>query len=77
MSRRSWVGTLLLFVTIIGVAAGISAWKYSSVQEANAIAASQPEPIESVTVAIAKERTHRPITTAIGTVTALRSIDQR
>ncbi|MGQ0833489.1 MAG: efflux RND transporter periplasmic adaptor subunit [Gammaproteobacteria bacterium] len=45
--------------------------------ETNAASANQPEPVESVTVAVAKEREHRRTTTSIGTVMALRSITLR
>ena len=56
---------------------GLAAWKYVSIQEANAAAANQPEPMESVSVAVAEEREHRKTTTAIGTVLALRSVTLR
>lgn len=46
-------------------------------QEAAAASANQPEPMESVTVAIAKELEHRQTATSIGTVLALRSITLR
>lgn len=77
MSRRRWIGSALLLVTVVGTGGGLAAWKYASIQQASAASASQPEPTESVTVAIAKERQHRPTTTSIGTVIALRSITLR
>ncbi|MGH7526642.1 MAG: efflux RND transporter periplasmic adaptor subunit, partial [Gemmatimonadales bacterium] len=44
------------------------------ITSANEAAANQPEPMESVTAAVAQERQHRRTTTSIGTVLALRSI---
>ena len=77
MSRRSWIGSLLLLVTVVSVGVGLAAWKYASIQETAAASANQPEPMESVTVAIAKEIEHRQTATSIGTVLALRSITLR
>ncbi len=77
MNRRGWIGSSLLLVTVVGTGGGLAAWKYASIQETDAVAANQPEPIESVTVAVAKEREHRRTTTSIGTVLALRSITLR
>ncbi len=77
MSRRGWIGSLLLFATVVGTGGGLAAWKYASMQEAGAVAANQPEPMESVTVAVAKALEHRQTTTSIGTVLALRSITLR
>lgn len=69
-----WIGSSLLLILVAVSGLGLAAWKYTSIQETNAAAASQPEPMESVTVAIAEERTHRQSITSIGTITALRSI---
>jgi membrane fusion protein (multidrug efflux system) len=77
MSRRGWIGSCLLLMTVLATGGGLAAWKYISLQEANANSANQPEPIESVTVAIAKEVEHSRTTTSIGTVMALRSITVR
>jgi membrane fusion protein (multidrug efflux system) len=77
MSRRGWIGSLLLLVAVVGTGGGLAAWKYASTQEADLAAAKQPEPMESVTVAVAREREHRRTTTSIGTVLALRSITLR
>ena len=77
MTRRGWIGSLLLLVTIVGTGGGLAAWKYTSIQEANAVSANQPEPMESVAVAVAKGRQHRRTTTSIGTVVALRSVTLR
>jgi len=62
---------------IVAAGIGLAAWKYTSIQETYAAAANQPEPMESVTVAVAKEVEHRQTTTSIGTVMALRSITLR
>jgi len=59
-------------VVVMGVA--LAAWKYDAIQEGQAASAKQPEPMETVTVAVAKEIEHRQSTTSIGTVLALRSI---
>jgi membrane fusion protein, multidrug efflux system len=77
MNRRSWIGSLLLLVAVVSVGVGLAAWKYASIQETIAASANQPEPMESVTVALVKEIEHRPTATSIGTVLALRSITLR
>jgi membrane fusion protein, multidrug efflux system len=77
MNYRGWVGSSALLATVAAVGVGLAAWKYSSIQESNAASASQAEPMESVTVAVAGEREHRPTTTSIGTVLALRSVTLR
>jgi membrane fusion protein (multidrug efflux system) len=77
MKRRSWFGSLLLLVMVTGVGVGLGAWKYKSVQESYAASANQPEPMESVMAAVAKEVEHRQTTTSIGSVLALRSITLR
>ncbi|HVR75323.1 MAG TPA: efflux transporter periplasmic adaptor subunit, partial [Planctomycetota bacterium] len=77
MSRRGWIGSSLLLLTVAATGVGLAAWKYWSIQKANAASANQPEPVESVTVAIATEREHRRTTTSIGTIMALRSITLR
>ncbi len=76
MSRR-WVGSSLLLVMLLGSGAALAAWKIASIEAADARAASQPEPVQTVTVAVATEVEHRPTTTSIGTVVALRSITLR
>ena len=77
MNRRGWVGSVLLLVVVVAIGVGLAAWKYASIQQSQAISANQPEPMESVTVAVAKELEHRQTTTSIGTVLALRSITLR
>lgn len=74
MKHRKWLGSVLLILTVLLTGIGLAAWKYESIQEARAASAAQPEPIESVTVALAREIEHRRTTSSIGTVLALRSI---
>jgi membrane fusion protein (multidrug efflux system) len=75
--RRPWIGGLLLIGIVLGTASAFASWKYGSIQETAAASANQPEPAEVVTAAVATERAHRPTTTAIGTVLAMRSITLR
>ncbi len=75
--RRTWIGSTFLLATIVAAAGTLAAWKRGAMQAADAAAASQPEPAESVTVALASEREHRDTTTSIGTVLALRSVTLR
>ena len=77
MNRRGWIGSSLLLVMVVAVGVGLAVWKYTSIQGTHAASANQPEPMESVTVAIAKEVEHHQTTTSIGTVLALRSITLR
>ena len=76
-NRRGWIASGLLIGTIVLAGGALAAWKHSAIEEAEAAAANQPEPMEMVRVAVAKERTHRETATSIGTVLALRSIDLR
>ncbi|MFN0244017.1 MAG: efflux RND transporter periplasmic adaptor subunit [Planctomycetota bacterium] len=77
MTRRGWIGSIVLLVAVVATAGGLAAWKQASLRDSEAAAASQPEPIETVTVATATEREHARMTTSIGTVMALRSITLR
>ncbi|HEV3409035.1 MAG TPA: efflux RND transporter periplasmic adaptor subunit, partial [Chthoniobacterales bacterium] len=77
MKQRGWIASSVLLATTLAAGIGLAAWKYDSFQETNAAAANQPEPMESVRVAVAEEREHRKTTTAIGTVLALRSVTLR
>ena len=69
-----WVGSVVLPIMVVVMGVGLAAWKYDAIQEGQAASAKQPEPMETVTVAVAKEIEHRQSTTSIGTVLALRSI---
>ncbi len=77
MTDRSWARSSLLLLTVVVSAMALAAWKYWTIQETAAAAASQPEAMESVTVAVAKPMVHRQTATSIGTVLALRSITLR
>src|SRR5262249_7705756 len=77
MSLRGWIGSLVLVVVLVATAGALAAWKYSSIRSASAAAGQHPEPIESVTVAVAKSHEDRERSTSIGTVIALRSITLR
>jgi membrane fusion protein (multidrug efflux system) len=74
MNRRNVIGSALLLAMVITSGIGLIAWKYGTIQQHVAASANQPEPMESVTIALAKEVDHRQITTSIGTVLAMRSI---
>lgn len=75
--RRRWVASVVLVVLVLAVAAALAAWKRSALAAEEALAASMPEPAESVTAAVVGERAHQRTTTSIGTVLALRSITLR
>jgi membrane fusion protein, multidrug efflux system len=77
MLNRRWIGSIVLIVAVIATGTALAAWKHSALEKAGAAAASQAEPVESVETVVAKEREHRPVTTAIGTVVATRSISVR
>ncbi len=76
-SARSWIASILLLVFLGVIAAGLAWWKARQTAISNAAAASQPEPVEAISVATAIEREHRPVTISIGTVLALRSTTLR
>jgi membrane fusion protein, multidrug efflux system len=77
MNARGWIASSLLLTTVLGTGAGLAAWKFAAMQKAGAAAASQPEPMESVTVSVATPREHQQTTTSIGTVLAMRSVTLR
>jgi membrane fusion protein, multidrug efflux system len=77
MNRRGWIASSLLLLMVVAAGIGLAAWKYASIQETYAASMNQPEPMESVIVAVAREFEHRQTTTSIGTVLALRSITLR
>jgi membrane fusion protein (multidrug efflux system) len=74
MNRQNLLGSALLVSIVLLVGIGLAAWKYESIQNQQAASTNQPEPMESVTIAIARAVDHRQTTTSIGTVLALRSI---
>jgi membrane fusion protein (multidrug efflux system) len=76
-SGRGRIASVVLLGVIALTAVSLAAWKSSSIREADAQAAAQPEPMEMVTAAVAVEQQHRQSTTSIGTVLAMRSITLR
>lgn len=74
---RGWVAPIALLTTLFLAGAGLALWKKNAMAQANAAAASQPEPVESIMVATAEPRSHRRSTTVIGTIIATRSITLR
>jgi membrane fusion protein (multidrug efflux system) len=76
-SRRGWIASLLLLATLAATGTGLAMWKVGDIKEADAAAASQPEPAESVVTAVARPREHRQTVSAIGTVLATRSVTLR
>lgn len=77
MSRYGWITSSVLLLTVLGIGSGLALWKIGSIRKSNAMAASQPEPMEAVAVAEAAERDYQPSTTSIGTVLALQSVTLR
>ena len=77
MNTRGWAGSAVLLGTLALTAGSLVAWKHASARKADAAAARQPEPVESVTLAVARARQYRPTTTSVGTVLALNSITLR
>ncbi len=77
MNPRGWVRSAILLAAVIAIGVGLAAWKYAALRASNAASANQPEPMESVTAAVAQLRPYRSTTTSVGTVLALRSITLR
>jgi membrane fusion protein, multidrug efflux system len=74
MSRSQLVASIALLLGVLTTGGALATYKYSSIQESAAQSANQPEPMEVITASPARQVEHRNSTTAIGTVTALRSI---
>jgi membrane fusion protein (multidrug efflux system) len=72
---RRRVGSLVLAAVLLGTGTVLAAWKHNRLAAERS--ATQPEPVEAVTVATAAPQAHRETTTAIGTVLALESITLR
>ena len=70
-------GSVILLLVIALTTGGLVAWKRSSIKKSDAAAAHQPEPVASITMAVAKQQNYRPTATAIGTILALNSITLR
>jgi membrane fusion protein, multidrug efflux system len=77
MNSRGLTGSVVLLVTLALTAGGLVAWKRNSIRKADAAAARQPEPVETVSLAVARAREYRPTTTSVGTILALTSITLR
>lgn len=77
MLKQIWSRSSLLIVAVLATAGALTAWKVAAIAESADAAANRPEPTESVVVAAARERHHRPSTTAVGTVVATRSVTLR
>lgn len=77
LNSRGIAGSTLLLATVLVTGGGLAVWKVASLRGAEEAASHQPEPVESITTALAKEREYRPTTTSIGTVLALNSITLR
>jgi membrane fusion protein, multidrug efflux system len=76
LSGRRW-RSIVLVGAVIATGVLLAAWKHSALENADAAAANQPEPVEAVQAALVRQREYRPVTTAIGTVVATRSISVR
>lgn len=77
MKSRQWIASVSLVGAVIVTGLLLTAWKKSSIADADAAAAHQQEPAESIVTAVAREHEHIRTTTSIGTVVALRSITVR
>jgi membrane fusion protein, multidrug efflux system len=72
--RRGWIGSALLLGTLLTTGVALTFWKISALKASEAAAATQPEPMEAATAAVASPRAYRPTATSVGTVLATRSI---
>lgn len=72
-----WLPAAALIFIVVATGGALAAWKIDSIRDQAAAAANQPEPMETVTLARAATREHRPTVTSIGTVLATRSITLR
>jgi membrane fusion protein, multidrug efflux system len=72
--RRGWIGSALLLGTLLTTGVALAFWKISALKADEAAGATQPEPMEAATAAVASSRAYRPTATSVGTVLALRSI---
>lgn len=77
LGRRGLTGSAVLLGVLVLTGGGLVAWKRSAIRKSDAAASHQPEPIESITMAVAKQQQYRPTATSIGTVLALNSITLR
>src|SRR5437763_17075370 len=77
LASRDWIRSVALVGAVLVTGVALAAWESAAGRAGSAAAARQPEPIESVNIAVAKEREYRPTTTSVGTVLALESITLR
>ncbi|HJR74415.1 MAG TPA: efflux RND transporter periplasmic adaptor subunit [Luteimonas sp.] len=77
MNRRHQIASVVLLAAVAALGLGLGIWKYASLRAAEAAAANQPEPAETVLAAVARSSRHQQSATAIGTVIALRSVTLR
>ena len=77
LAQLRWIRPALLILAVVAAGVGLTVWKHAFMEQANAAAANQPEPTESVAAAIARQRDYSVTTTSIGTMIALRSITLR
>lgn len=75
--QKNGLTSSLVIGAVIVAGIGLGVWKTSTIKQAIAASANQPEAMELVTTATAVERPHRETATAIGTVLALRSVTLR
>jgi RND family efflux transporter MFP subunit len=75
--RGGWIAPLVLIAALVLAGAVLALWKMRAAGIAASAAANQPEPVEAVTVAVARPQEHRRTTTSIGTLVATRSITLR
>ena len=75
--RGRFFGSMLLLFVVLALGGGLAAWKKNSIEASDRGFASQPEPMETIAVAVATPLQHQPTTVSIGTVIALRSITLR
>src|SRR5690606_13719047 len=73
----SRIGSAALLTLVVAAGSGLASFKHAALEAQRALGAEEQEPVESVRAARAALLAHRPTTTAIGTVLALRSITLR
>ncbi len=69
------LGSILLLLLLAAGAVGLVLFKRNALRAEAQASASQPEPMEVVTAALAREGRYTPTTTAVGTVLAQRSVE--
>ena len=77
MLKLIWNRSSILVVALLLTAGALAAWKVAAIADSADAAANQPEPMETIVVAAARQRPYTPSTTAVGTVVAQRSVTLR